>query len=140
MAGITFLLEVVSAEKKLVSQQVENIRVTGTEGELGIYAGHTPLLTSIKPGLVKIKLKDGREEVIYLSGGVLEVQPNAVIILAETAIRGENLDKDKIEKARKQAEHLMTNSNSEIDFARASLDLENAMAKLRVIEMIKHRK
>ena len=140
MAGITFLLEVVSAEKKLVSQQVENIRVTGTEGELGIYAGHTPLLTSIKPGLVKIKLKDGREEVIYLSGGVLEVQPNAVIILAETAIRGENLDKDKIEKARKQAEHLMTNSNSEIDFARASLDLENAMAKLRVIEMTKHRK
>lgn len=140
MAGITFLLEVVSAEKKLVSQQVENIRVTGTEGELGIYAGHTPLLTSIKPGLVKIKLKDGREEVIYLSGGVLEVQPNAVIILAETAIRGENLDKDKIEKARKQAEHLMSNSNSEIDFARASLDLENAMAKLRVIEMTKHRK
>ena len=140
MAGITFLLEVVSAEKKLVSQQVENIRVTGTEGELGIYAGHTPLLTSIKPGLVKIKQKDGREEVIYLSGGVLEVQPNAVIILAETAIRGKNLDKDKIEKARKQAEHLMSNSNSEIDFARASLDLENAMAKLRVIEMTKHRK
>ena len=140
MAGITFLLEVVSAEKKLFSQQVENIRVTGTEGELGIYAGHTPLLTSIKPGLVKIMQKDGREEVIYLSGGVLEVQPNAAIILAETAIRGENLDKDKIEKAKKQAEHLMSNSNSEIDFARASLDLENAMAKLRVIEMIKHRK
>ena len=101
MAGITFLLEVVSAEKKLFSQQVESIRVTGSEGELGVYAGHTPLLTAIKPGLVKIVKKNGLEDVIFLSGGVMEVQPNAVIILADTAIRGENLDIDKINEANK---------------------------------------
>lgn len=89
----TFNLTVVSAEEKIFSGVVESIQVTGSEGELGILAGHTPLLTSIKPGIVKV-MKEGKEEVIYVSGGFLEVQPGNVIVLADTAIRGEELIKN----------------------------------------------
>lgn len=88
MAAITFHLDVVSAEKRLFSGRVENIQVTGSEGELGIHAGHTPLLTALIPRIIRIMKQHGEEEVIYLSGGMLEVQPSTVTVLADTAIRG----------------------------------------------------
>ena len=87
-----FELNVVSAEQKIFSGQVVSVRVTGIDGELGVYAGHTPLLTAIKPGMVKYTLADGNEAFIYVSGGFLEVQPTVVTVLAHVAIRGEELD------------------------------------------------
>lgn len=91
MAAITFHLDVVSAEKKLFSGLVETFQVTGSEGELGIFHGHTPLLTAIKPGMVRIVKLHGHEEYIYVSGGIVEVQPGTATVLADTAIRGEDL-------------------------------------------------
>ncbi len=137
MAAITFHLDVVSAEKRLFSGRAENIQVTGSEGELGIHAGHTPLLTSIKPGMVRITKLHGGEEIIYLSGGMLEVQPGTVTILADTAIRGDDLDTAKAEEAKRQAEERIHNQHGDVDFAQAASDLAKAIAQLRVIELTK---
>ena len=133
--AMTFHLEVVSAEKLLFSGSAEMIQVTGSQGELGIYQGHTPLLTAIKPGMVRIIKQHGQEEVIYLSGGMLEVQPMSVTVLADTAIRGQDLDKAKAEEAKRQAQERIQNRHGDMDFAQASTDLAKAVAKLRVIEL-----
>ncbi|WP_413113671.1 F0F1 ATP synthase subunit epsilon [Thaumasiovibrio sp. DFM-14] len=138
MAAITFKLDVVSAEKQLFSGLVESIQVTGSEGELGVFAGHTPLLTSVVPGMIRIVKQHGHEEIIYLSGGMLEVQPNAVTVLADTAIRGEELDTAKAEEAKRQAEEQIQHPHGDIDFAQAASDLAKAIAQLRVIELVKH--
>ncbi len=91
MAPITFHLDVVSAEKRIFSGRVETFQVTGSEGELGIFHGHTPLLSAIKPGMVRIVKQHYHEEFIYVSGGMVEVQPGTATVLADTAIRGEDL-------------------------------------------------
>ncbi|MEC6816617.1 F0F1 ATP synthase subunit epsilon [Photobacterium toruni] len=137
MAAITFHLDVVSAEKRLFSGRAESIQVTGSEGELGIHAGHTPLLSAITPGMVHIIKQGGQEEVIYLSGGMLEVQPGIVTVLADTAIRGIDLDTAKAEEAKRQAEERIHNQHGDIDFAQAASDLAKAIAQLRVIELTK---
>ncbi|MGF1759701.1 F0F1 ATP synthase subunit epsilon [Photobacterium sagamiensis] len=137
MAAITFHLDVVSAEKKLFSGRAESIQVTGSEGELGIFAGHAPLLTAITPGMVRITKQNGEEEVIYLSGGMLEVQPSAATVLADTAIRGEDLDAAKAAEAKRQAEEHIQNQHDDINFAQAASDLAKAIAQLRVIELTK---
>ena len=135
--AMTYHLEVVSAEKKLFSGLVEKIQVTGSEGELGIFPGHTPLLTAIKPGMIRIVRENGQEEFIYLSGGVLEVQPNNVIVLADTAIRGQDLDEARALEAKRQAEEHIHSSHGDVDYAQASAELAKAIAKLRVIELTK---
>ncbi|ODP96846.1 MULTISPECIES: F0F1 ATP synthase subunit epsilon [Salinivibrio] len=140
MAAITFHLDVVSAERQLFSGRAEHIQVTGSEGELGIHAGHTPLLTAITPGMVRIVKQGGSEEIIYLSGGTLEVQPGTVTVLADTAIRGEELDQAKAEEAKRRAEERIHNQHGDIDFAQAASDLAKAIAKLRVIELTKHKR
>ncbi|OOF09505.1 MULTISPECIES: F0F1 ATP synthase subunit epsilon [Salinivibrio] len=140
MAAITFHLDVVSAERQLFSGRAEHIQVTGSEGELGIHAGHTPLLTAITPGMVRIVKLGGSEEIIYLSGGTLEVQPGTVTVLADTAIRGEELDQAKAEEAKRRAEERIHNQHGDIDFAQAASDLAKAIAKLRVIELTKHKR
>jgi F-type H+-transporting ATPase subunit epsilon len=137
MAAKTFHLDVVSAEKELFSGSAESIQVTGSEGELGIFPNHTPLLTAITPGMIRITKHDGQEEVIYLSGGTLEVQPSAVTVLADTAIRGEELDQAKAEEAKRRAEEQMLDRHNDMDFAQASSDLAKAIAQLRVIELTK---
>lgn len=137
MAAITFHLDVVSAEKQLFSGRAESIQVTGSEGELGIFPGHTPLLTAIKPGMIRIMKQHGKEEIIYLSGGMLEVQPSTVTVLADTAIRGVDLDLAKAEEAKRHAEERIFNKHGDIDFAQASSDLAKAVAQLRVIELTK---
>ena len=134
---MTFHLDVVSAEKKLFSGLVETFQVTGSEGELGIYPGHTPLLTTIIPGMVRIVKQHGHEEIIYLSGGIVEVQPSTATVLADTAIRGEDLDAAKAEEAKRQAEENIRNQHGDIDFAQAASDLAKAIAQLRVIELTK---
>ncbi|OCG19920.1 F0F1 ATP synthase subunit epsilon [Gilliamella sp. wkB18] len=135
MALTSYQLEVVSAESHLFSGDVQRIRVTGKEGELGIYPGHTPLLTTIKPGMVGIVKADGEEEFIYLSGGILEVQPNIVTILADTAIRGEDLDEARAQEAVRQAQEHINHPSDDMSFAQASAELSKALAKIRVIEL-----
>ena len=100
----TLKLTVVSAEKSIFTGEVKSIQASGIEGELGILPGHTPLMTEIKPGIVKLTLENGNEEVIYVSGGFLEVQPTIVTVLADVAIRGKELDADRILEAKRRDE------------------------------------
>lgn len=139
MALTTYNLQVVSAESRLFSGDVQRIRVTGIEGELGIYPGHSPLLTTIKPGMIRIVKQDGDEEYIYLSGGILEVQPSKVTVLADTAIRAQDLDEARALESKRQAEEIIHNSHGDIDFVHASAQLSKAIAKLQVIELTKNR-
>ncbi|HDH9217358.1 TPA: F0F1 ATP synthase subunit epsilon, partial [Escherichia coli] len=132
MADTSFHLKVVSAEKQLYDGEVKRIQVTGSEGELGIYPQHTPLLTAIKPGMVRVVKTSGEEEVIYLSGGILEVQPTGVIVLADTAIRGRDLDEAKALESKRKAEEHIQSSHGDVDYAQASAELAKAIAKLRV--------
>ena len=135
--AMTFHLDVVSAEQQMFSGTVQSIQVSGSEGELGIRPNHAPLLTAIKPGMVRIVKEHGEEEIIYISGGVLEVQPGATTVLADTAIRGEELDVARALEAKRKAEEHMNGSHGDVDFALASAELAKAIAKLRVIELIK---
>ncbi|MEG9482035.1 F0F1 ATP synthase subunit epsilon [Mannheimia sp. HC-2023] len=128
-----FELTVVSAESKIFEGTVTSVRVSGIDGELGIYAGHTPLLTAIKPGMVKFILADGKEEFIYVSGGFLEVQPTVVTVLADTAIRGDELDEQRILAAKRKAEETLSKTND----ADLTAKLAKEIAKLRVYELTK---
>ncbi|PJG86062.1 F0F1 ATP synthase subunit epsilon [Conservatibacter flavescens] len=131
----TFDLTVVSAEDRIFSGQVKSIQVTGIEGELGILAGHIPLLTAIKPGIVKLTLADDKEEVIYVSGGFLEVQPNIVTVLADTAIRGDELDGDRILAAKKRAEENIRDKHGDTNYELLTAKLSKELAKLRAYEL-----
>lgn len=135
--AMTTHLDVVSAEESLFSGRVSHLRVSGQEGELGIMPGHTPLLTPIKPGMVKMVKQHGGEEVFYISGGFLEVQPGGVTVLADTAIRGADLDKAKAEEAKRSAQEQISNPNKDIDYALVTAQLAQAIAKLRVIKMLR---
>lgn len=127
-----FELSIVSAEKEIFKGNVISVRVTGVDGELGVYAGHTPLLTSIIPGMVKYTLEGGKEEFIYVSGGFLEVQPTIVTVLADVAIRGEELDQQRILEAKRKAEDTLSKANN----AELSAKLSREIAKLRVYEIV----
>ncbi|MCK8842199.1 F0F1 ATP synthase subunit epsilon [Haemophilus influenzae] len=131
----TFNLTIVSAEQKIFEGEVKQIQATGVEGELGILPGHTPLLTAIKPGIVKFTLKDGNEEVIYVSGGFLEVQPNIVAVLADIAIRGSELDADRIYEAKRKAEENIVSHGSDADHDLLVAKLSKELAKLRAYEL-----
>ncbi len=135
----TFHLDVVSAEKRLFSGSARSIQVSGEQGDLGVLAGHTPLLTRIRPGMVRIVDSKDNEEIVYLSGGVLEVQAYDVTILADTAVRGEDLDQAKALEAKRRAEELINDSHGDVDFARASVELTKAIAQLKVIELVRKR-
>ncbi|BDY07106.1 MULTISPECIES: F0F1 ATP synthase subunit epsilon [unclassified Ferrimonas] len=137
MAAMTLHLDVVSAEESIYSGRVQYLQVTGVEGELGIMHGHTPLLTAIKPGMVRIKKQDDSEEVIYLSGGILEVQPDNVSVLADVAIRGEDIDVEAAEAAKRSAEEHMAKASADLDYEAAVIELAKAMAQLRVVETIR---
>ncbi|MGK2959661.1 MAG: F0F1 ATP synthase subunit epsilon [Candidatus Malihini olakiniferum] len=134
---MTYHLDVVSAEQEIFSGLVQKIQVTGSEGELGVYPGHAPLLAAIKPGMVRIVKQHGEKNYIYLSGGVLEVQPNSVTVLSDTAIRGQDLDEAHALESKRKAEEHIRNSHGDVDFAQASAELSKAIAKLRVIELTK---
>ncbi|MFB6435053.1 MAG: F0F1 ATP synthase subunit epsilon [Candidatus Malihini olakiniferum] len=137
MAAMTYHLDIVSPEQKIFSGLVQKIQVTGSEGELGIFPGHAPFLTAIKPGMVRIVKKHGEEEYIYLSGGHLEVQPKSVTVLSDTAIRGQDLDEVCAMESKRKAEERIRNSHCDVDFAQASAELLKAIAKLRVLELTK---
>ncbi|XQW85128.1 F0F1 ATP synthase subunit epsilon [Thalassotalea piscium] len=134
MALLTVNLNVVSAEESLFSGTIESLQITGSEGELGIMPGHAPLLTSLKPGMARIVKQGGKEEVIYLSGGMLEVQPNNVTVLADIAVRGDDLDEQAAEEAKQRAEEKLNAHSDDIDYAEAAAELARAVAQLRVIQ------
>ncbi|TCP97300.1 ATP synthase F1 subcomplex epsilon subunit [Cricetibacter osteomyelitidis] len=131
----TFNLTVVSAEEKIFEGVVNNVQATGTEGELGILPGHTPLLTGIKPGIVKFTLENGSEDVIYVSGGFLEVQPNIVTVLADVAIRGSELDQNRILEAKRKAEENIVAHHSDANHELLAAKLSKELAKLRAYEL-----
>ncbi|VFP87121.1 F0F1 ATP synthase subunit epsilon [Candidatus Erwinia haradaeae] len=133
----SFKLDVVSVELKIFSNTVQSIQVSGSEGELGIRPYHAPILTTIKPGMVRIFQQNGEREIIYLSGGILEAHRNAVIILADTAIRGHDLDEEHILHAQQQAIETIKKHHNDIDLLKASIELTKALAQLRVIDLIK---
>ncbi|MDY0963307.1 MULTISPECIES: F0F1 ATP synthase subunit epsilon [Massilia] len=133
----TFLVDVVSAEEQIFSGQAEFVALPGEAGELGIYPKHTPLITRIRPGAVRIQVAGGGEEFVFVAGGILEVQPNGVTVLADTAIRGGDLDEAKASAAKKQAEELMLNKDSNIDYAKAQAEMAAAVAQLAAIQKLR---
>jgi F-type H+-transporting ATPase subunit epsilon len=136
--AMTVQVDVVSAEQSLFSGMAEVVVVPGEMGELGIYPRHAPLLTRIKPGSVRIKLAGkAEEELIYVSGGMLEVQPNMITILADTATRGADLDEARAIEAKRAAEEAMRNRTADIDYAQVQAELLEAVAQLRAIEMLR---
>lgn len=137
MAAMTVHLDVVSAEDKIFSGRVETIQVTGSEGELGIYPGHAPLITALNPGMVRLVKQHGEEEMIYIAGGMLEVQPGNVTVLADTAIRAEDLDEKAAEDAKRSAEQHIANAGADFDYAEAASQLAEAIAQLRLIQKLR---
>ena len=136
--AMTVRVDVVSAEELIFSGLAESVVIPGIMGELGIYPRHAPLLTRIKPGSVRIKLPDQTEdELIYVSGGMLEVQPSMVTILSDTAIRGKDLDEARALAAKQEAEEAMKNRTSNLDYAQAEAELAEAIAQLRAIQQIR---
>ena len=136
----TLHVDVVSAEEQIFSGEAEFVALPGESGELGIYPMHTPLITRIRPGAVRIKVA-GRsdEEFVFVAGGILEVQPKGVTVLADTAIRGADLDEAKAQEAKRKAEELMVNKDSAIDYAKAQAELAAAIAQLAAIAKLRHK-
>lgn len=133
----TIQIEVVSSEKSLYSGVAAMVVAPGESGELGILPGHAPLLTRIKPGVLKINLPDGNEELIYVSGGVLEAQPDKITVLADVAERGEELDEERAEKARQTAEQKLQSGSAGMDYAAAQAELAQAVAQLQAIRKLR---
>ena len=133
----TIHVDVVSAEESIFSGEARFVALPGEAGELGIYPRHTPLITRVKPGSVRIEKADGGEEFVFVAGGILEVQPNGVTVLADTAIRGGDLDEAKALEAKKQAEELMLNKESKIDYAKAQAEMAAAIAQLAAIQKLR---
>ena len=135
--AMTIHVDVVSAEELIFSGLAEFVVLPGEAGELGILPGHMPLMTRIKPGAVRLKLPDNKEELIFVAGGLLEVQPGLVTVLADTAIRGADLDQAKAMEAKKMAEEAMVNRGSAMDYARAQAELAAAIAQLAAIDRLR---
>jgi F-type H+-transporting ATPase subunit epsilon len=137
----TIHVDVVSAEEQIFSGEASFVALPGESGELGIMPRHTPLITRIKPGEVRIKPPGGaEEELIFVAGGILEVQPKAVTVLADTAIRGHDLDEAKALEAKRHAEEAMQNRTGKLEIAKAQAELATAVAQLAAIAKLrKHR-
>ena len=136
----TFHVDIVSAESEIWSGTAGALFANGEMGELGIYPRHTPLLTKLNPGEVRVQLEDGSEEDFYISGGLLEVQPHVVTVLSDTAVRAEDLDEAAAVEAQKKAEQAMKDQKSEMDFAKAKAELIDAAAQLRTIQKLRKRR
>ncbi|MBU6504217.1 MAG: F0F1 ATP synthase subunit epsilon [Betaproteobacteria bacterium] len=131
-------VDVVSAEKQIFSGNAEFVVLPGELGELGIYPRHTPLITRIRAGTVRLRLPDqADEELVFVSGGILEVQPDSVTVLADTAVRGHDLDEAKALEAKRLAEEALHDRSAEIDYAKATAELADAMAQLATIKRLR---
>lgn len=135
---MTIHVDVVSAEQEIFSGLAEVVIVPAQMGEVGIYPRHAPMITRIKPGSVRIRIPEQAEdELIYVSGGMLEIQPSIVTILADTAIRGADLDEAKALEAKVRAEEAMKDKSSKIDYAKAQAELAESLAQIAAIEKIR---
>jgi F-type H+-transporting ATPase subunit epsilon len=130
----TMQVEVVSAENEIFSGEATMLIATAAAGELGIYPQHTPLLTKLKAGDVRVQTADGEEQVIYVSGGILEVTPKKVTVLSDTAIRADDLDEAAALEAQRKAEQALKDSKADIDYARAKAELAQAAAQLQALK------
>lgn len=130
-------VDVVSAEKSLYSGEAKFVVLPGESGELGILPGHTPLITRIRPGLVKVVLEDNSEESFFVAGGLLEVQPDHVTVLSDTAIRGEDLDEEKAELARAKAREALANAKDHADIAVVEAEIEMLVAQATAARRIR---
>ncbi len=137
--AMTVHCDIVSAEEQLFSGLVEIVVAAGEGGDLGIAPGHAALLTRLKPGPIRVKKQNGQEEVYFVSGGFLEVQPNSVTILADTAIRAKDLDEAAALEAQKEAEKALANKSGELDYSLAAAQLAEAVAQLRTIKQVRNK-
>ena len=134
----TLQVDVVSAEASIFSGQAEFVALPGEQGELGIYPRHTPLITRIKAGSVRIKLPGQVEdELVFVNGGILEVQPDGVTVLGDTAVRGKDLDEAKASEAKRLAQEALQNQASDVDYAQAQAELASAVAQLAAIQRLR---
>jgi F-type H+-transporting ATPase subunit epsilon len=138
--AMTMHCDIVSAEREIFSGRVTMVIATGTLGELGIMPGHAPLLTGIVPGPVRLKMDDGEEEVFFASGGFLEVQPGVVTVLADTALRADDLDEAEAAAAKDQAERELSDQAADFDFSVAAAQLAEAGARLRTLAELRKRR
>lgn len=137
----TIHVDVVSAEELIFSGEAELVAVPAEMGEIGILPMHAPLITRIRPGAVRIKKPNqAEEEFVFVAGGILEVQPHVVTVLADTAIRGHDLDEAKAREAKKQAEDALINKASNIDYAKAQAEIAMAMAQLSLIQKMRRQR
>jgi len=137
--AITVHCDIVSAEENLFSGLVERVVAAGAVGDLGIEPGHAALLTPLTSGPVRIVKQGGEEEIVYVSGGFLEVQPNCVTVLADTAVRADDLDEAAALEAKKHAEQAIENQGADFDYSRAMTQLAEAAAQLRTIQQIREK-
>ncbi len=138
--AMTVHVDIVSAEEQIFSGLAEFVVLPGEAGELGILPGHMPLMTRIKPGTVRVKLPNQTaEELVFVAGGMLEVQPGLVTVLADTAIRGKDLDEAKVMEAKKRAEEVLANQSSKLDYAKAQAELLEAVAQKAAIDRLRKR-
>ena len=136
----TIHVDVVSAEESIFSGEARFVALPGEAGELGIYPRHTPLITRIKAGSVRIEKADGGEEFVFVAGGILEVQPNCVTVLSDTAIRGKDLDEGKANTAKQAAEETIKNAKTDVDLARATSELTIMAAQLAALRKFRQKK
>jgi F-type H+-transporting ATPase subunit epsilon len=135
--AMTLHVDIVSAEKELFSGAAEMVTAPGELGELGILPRHSQLLTRLKPGQVRIRLLGGEEQLFYVSGGLLEVQPHVVTILSDTAERAKDLDEAAAQAAKQHSEQVIADNRSEFEYARAKAELAEAIAQLQTIERLR---
>lgn len=135
--AMTVHCDIVSAEEEIFSGLVEMVIAAGTEGDVGVAYGHAPLLTGLQPGPIRIIKQDGEEEVYYISGGYLEVQPYQVSVLADTALRADDMDEAAALEAKREAEHALNNQSGDFDYSRAASQLAEAAAQLRTIQAMR---
>ncbi len=132
--AITTHVDIVSAEREIFSGIAEMVVATGELGEVGIVPGHAPFLTVLKPGEVRVTLPGGKEDIYYVSGGMLEVQPYVVTVLADAVERADNLDEAAAQAAKARAEEMISSKNAEIDYSVAAAELAQAVAQIRAIQ------
>jgi F-type H+-transporting ATPase subunit epsilon len=133
----TIRCDIVSAEEEIFHGEVQMVVATGEMGELGIAPRHAPLITRLKPGQIRVTLANGEDQLFYVSGGILEVQPQVVTVLADTAIRGGDLDEAKAQAAKAEAERILAGRGEAMDLAEAQMKLVEAMAQLQALERLR---
>ena len=136
----TLQVNVVSAEEAIFSGRARFVVLPGENGELGIYPRHLPLITRIRPGSVRIRMEDGKEEFVFVAGGILEVQPDCVTVLSDTAIRGKDLDEEKANTAKRQAEEALKNAKTGFDVAMAQSELAVMAAQIAALRKFRQKK